>query len=459
MQQRERFGSRLGFILISAGCAIGLGNVWKFPYITAQNGGAAFILIYILFLILLGIPIMTTEFAVGRGSRKSIAQSFRTLEPKGTKWHAFGVIGVIGNYALMAFYTVVSGWMLMYIVKMVRGDFVGLDASQVGASFGAMLGAPVGQIICMVIMVLLGFFICSMGLEKGVEKITKVMMTLLIVIMAILAIRSVTLEGAGAGVEYYLKPDFSKIFGQGFSHMNSVLFAAMGQAFFTLSIGMGSMAIFGSYIGKERRLMGEAISVTALDTLVAFTAGLIIIPACFAYGVDINAGPPLIFITLPNIFNAMPLGRLWGALFFVFMLFAALSTLVAVFENIISFAMDRLGWSRKKSAWLNCVFVIIISLPALFGNNIWSAFQPLKAGGTVLDLEDFIVSNNILPLGSLIYVLFCCLKSGWGWDNYLLEANTGKGIAFPKALRTYMTYIVPLIIIYVFVMGYIGFFS
>lgn len=459
MEQREKFGSRLGFVLISAGCAIGLGNVWKFPYITAQNGGAAFILIYILFLILLGVPIMTAEFAVGRGSRKSIIQSFRALEPKGSKWHVFGIIGVVGNYMLMAFYTVVSGWMLMYVVKMIRGEFVGLDTAQVGQAFYTMLGSPVEQIVCMVIMVLLGFGICSIGLQKGVEKITKVMMLALIVIMIALAVRSVTLSGAGAGVVYYLMPDFSKIFGQGFGHFNSVLFAAMGQAFFTLSIGMGSMAIFGSYINKERRLTGEALSVTALDTLVAFVAGLIIIPACFAYGVDLNAGPSLIFITLPNIFNAMPLGQVWGALFFVFMLFAALSTLIAVFENIISFAMDRLNWSRKKSAWVNCAVVILISLPALFGNNLWSAFQPIKQGWAVLDLEDFIVSNNILPLGSLVYVLFCCVKYGWGWDKFMLEANTGKGIRFPKGLRVYMTWIVPVIILYVFVMGYIGIFG
>ncbi|MDO4548470.1 MAG: sodium-dependent transporter [Clostridia bacterium] len=459
MEKRERFGSRLGFILISAGCAIGLGNVWKFPYITAQNGGAAFILIYVLFLILLGIPIMVAEFAVGRASRKSIIHSFHALEPKGSKWHSFGIIGVIGNYMLMAFYTVVSGWMLLYMFKMVRGDFVGLDSVQVGEVFGSMLAAPTGQIICMLIMILIGIAVCSIGLQKGVEKVTKVMMTLLIVIMIILAVRSVTLDGAAAGVEYYLKPDFSKIFGQGFAHFNSVLFAAMGQAFFTLSIGMGSMAIFGSYIGKEHRLMGEAISVTALDTLVAFTAGLIIIPACFAYNVDINAGPPLIFITLPNIFNSMPLGQLWGALFFLFMIFAALSTLVAVFENIISFGMDALKWSRKKSSWINFAIIVVISLPALFGHNIWSSIHPIRESWAILDFEDFIVSNNVLPLGSLVYVLFCCLKKGWGWDNFLLEANQGSGISFPKALRGYMTWVVPLIIIYVFVMGYIGIFG
>lgn len=459
MEKRENFSSRLGFIFISAGCAIGLGNVWKFPYITAQNGGAAFILIYLLFLLLLGIPVMSVEFAVGRASRQSVANSFRVLEPKGSKWHAFGVIGVIGNYMLMAFYTVVAGWMLMYVFKMVRGDFVGLDTAQVGAAFGGMVGEPFGQLICMVIMVLLGFGVCSLGLQKGVEKITKVMMALLIGIMLVLAVRSVTLEGAGAGVSYYLKPDFSKIFGQGFRHMNEVLFAAMSQAFFTLSIGMGSMAIFGSYIGRDRRLAGEAVSVTVLDTFVAIVAGLIIIPACFAYGVDINAGPPLIFITLPNIFNAMPLGRLWGALFFVFMLFAALSTLIAVFENIISFAMDRLGWSRKKSAWLNCAFVILISLPALLGHNLWSAFEPIRQGWKILDLEDFIVSSNILPLGSLVYVLFCCLKSGWGWDNFQKEVNAGKGLRFPNGLRVYVTWVIPVIILYVFVMGYIGIFG
>jgi len=458
LQNREKFASRLGFILISAGCAIGLGNVWKFPYITAANGGAAFILIYLLFLVLLGIPVMTMEFAVGRGSKKSIAESFKALEPKGTKWHIFSYLGMAGNYLLMMFYTVVSGWMLIYVYKMAAGHFTGLEPAMVAAEFGSVTGGIGVQIIGMVFMTVTAFIVCGIGLEKGIEKITKVMMIALICIMVVLAIRSITLPGAGAGLEYYLKPDFSKVFGQGFSHFNEVIFAAMGQAFFTLSIGMGSMAIFGTYIDKNRRLLGESMTITALDTFVAFTAGLIIIPACFAYGIDLQAGPPLIFITLPNVFNSMPGGRIWGSLFFVFMLFAAFSTLVAVFENIIAFAMDKLGWSRKKACIVNCIAIIILSMPALLGFNAWSGFQPLGPGKNVLDLEDFIVSNNILPIGSLIYVLFCVTRYGWGFDKFVQEANTGKGPAFPRWLKPYCQYILPLIIIYVLVMGYIAFF-
>lgn len=458
MQQREKFGTRLGFILISAGCAIGLGNVWKFPYITAANGGAAFILIYLLFLLILGIPVLTMEFAVGRASRVSIISSYRTLEPKGSKWHWAGVMGVLGNYLLMMFYTVVSGWMLMYVFKTARGDFAMLTAPEVAAEFGAVTGSVPGQLVCMIAMILLGFGICAVGLEKGIERITKVMMTLLIGIMVCLAVRAVTLPGAKAGVEYYLKPDFSVIFGHGVDHFNRVIFAAMGQAFFTLSIGMGSMAIFGTYIDRERRLTGEAVTITLLDTFVAIMAGLIIIPACFAYGVDLDAGPSLIFITLPNVFNAMPSGRLWGTLFFVFMLFAALSTLVGVFENIISFAMDALGWSRRKAALINCAAIMVLSLPALLGYNLLSGVQLLGAGSTILDFEDFLVSNNILPIGSLICVLFCTTRLGWGYDRFLDETNTGRGLAFPRALRGYCRYILPLIILYVLVMGYISFF-
>ena len=459
MQQRERLGSRLGFILLSAGCAIGLVNVWKFPYVTAGYGGAAFILIYLLFLLILGIPIMTMEFAVGRASRQSASHAYRALEPKGTKWHCASILSVLGNYLLMMFYTVVSGWMLMYVVKMLKGDFVGLDPAAVANEFGVATGTVPAQLICMVVMVLLGFTICAIGVQKGIERITKVMMSALVIIMICLAIRSITLPGAQEGVEYYLKPDFSKIFGDGFAHCNEVIFAAMSQAFFTLSIGIGSMAIFGSYIDRSRRLTGESIMITLLDTFVAFTAGLIIIPACFAYDVDLTAGPPLIFITLPNVFNAMPGGRFWGTLFFVFMLFAALSTLVAVFENIISFAIDSLGWSRKKAAWVNCALISVLSLPALLGFNVLSGIQLLGAGTNILDFEDFIVSNNILPIGSLIYVLFCTRKLGWGYNNFLEEVNAGKGIRFPKSLRFYCTWILPLIIIYVLVMGYIAFFA
>ncbi len=457
--EREKFASRLGFILISAGCAIGLGNIWRFPYITAEYGGAAFLLIYFLFLIILGIPVAAMEFSVGRASRKSIAKSFIALEPKGTKWHYFSLCGMVGNYILMMFYTVVSGWILLYVFKTLRGDFTGMNAAAVSAEFGRMVSEPWAQILCMGILVVSSFGICSLGLQSGVERVTKTVMSLLIVIMFILAANSLLLPGAEAGVEYFFKPDFTKLLEGGWGGFNKVLFAAMGQAFFTLSIGMGSMAIFGSYIGKEHSLLGEAVYISLLDTLVAVTAGLIIIPACFAFDVELAAGPPLIFIALPNIFNAMPLGRLWGAIFFIFMLFAAVSTLIAVFENILSFAMDYWGWSRKKSAWVNCALIFVLSLPALLGNNVWSSFQPLGAGSSILDLEDFLVSQNILPLGSLVYVAFCTQKFGWGWNGFVGESNTGNGLKVRGWMRFYLTWILPLIILYVFTMGYVSMFG
>lgn len=454
--EREKFGSRLGFILISAGCAIGLGNVWRFPYIVGQYGGAAFILIYLLFLVIFGLPIMTMEFAVGRASRKSIAESFKTLEPKGTKWHWFSFIGMAGNYLLMMFYTTVTGWMFAYFFKMIRGDFMNKTVTEVTAQFGELTANPVAVVGFMVLTIALGFFICSLGLKKGVEKVTKVMMLALLAIIVVLAVRSVTLPGAGEGLKYYLIPDFSKMQGR----VGEVLFAAMGQAFFTLSIGMGSMAIFGSYIDKNRSLLGESLSISILDTFVAFTAGLIIIPACFAYKLEPGAGPSLIFQTLPNIFKEMTGGRIWGALFFLFMIFAAVSTVVAVFENIIAFGMDKWGWSRKKSCLINLVAVIILSLPCALGFNLLSGVQLLGEGSTILDFEDFIVSNNILPIGSLVYVLFCCLKKkGWGWDNFIAEANCGKGAKMPKWLYFYAKYIIPVIIIYILIQGYISFFA
>ncbi len=450
MKQREKFSSRLGFILISAGCAIGLGNVWRFPYLVGQNGGAAFILIYLFFLVMLGIPIMTSEFAVGRGSRLSVASSFKALEPPGKKWHLYSYLGMAGNYLLMMFYTVISGWIFAYIVKMLKGDFVGMDAAGVQSQFNTMVADPWVQILCLAIVVLLGFGICSLGLKNGVEKITKVMMVLLIVLMVALAIHSVTLKGAGEGLRYYLVPDFSKIAERGVA---TVLFDAMGQAFFTLSIGMGSMAIFGSYMEKDKRILGEAINITALDTFVAVMAGLIILPACSASGVPMDAGPSLIFVTLPNIFNTIPLGQLWGGLFFVFMLFAALSTLVAVFENILSFGMDLWGWSRKKACLINLIAILVLSLPALLGSNVWSGVQIL--GMSITDFEDFLVSNNILPIGSIVYVLFCVSKRGWGWKNFLQEANTGEGMKFPN-IRIYMKYVIPIVVLYIFIQGYIG---
>ena len=451
---REKFASRLGFILISAGCAIGLGNVWRFPYIVGQYGGAAFILIYLLFLLLFGLPIMTMEFAVGRASRKSIAESFRVLEPKGTKWHLFGYVGMAGNYLLMMFYTTVTGWMFAYLFKMLRGDFVGMTSDLVAAQFGGLTANPVALTGLMIVTTVIGFLICSLGLEKGVERITKVMMIALLAIIVVLAVRSVTLPGAGEGIKYYLIPDFNKMIENG---LGEAVFAALGQSFFTLSIGIGSMAIFGSYITKERRLFGESISIAVLDTFVAFVAGLIVIPSCFAYNVEPGAGPGLIFQTLPNIFNDMTGGRIWGSLFFLFMLFAAMSTVVAVFENIISFAMDLKGWSRKKSCLVNAIAIIILSLPCALGFNVLSNITPFGTGSNIMDLEDFIISNNLLPIGSLVYVLFCTLsKHGWGWNNFINEANTGKGIKFSKALYFYAKFIMPIILVVLLVQGYIS---
>jgi NSS family neurotransmitter:Na+ symporter len=456
---RERFATRIGFILISAGCAIGLGNIWRFPYVVAENGGAAFLLFYFLFLIILGIPLVTMEFAVGRASRKSIAKSFLTLEPKGTKWHYFSLLGIVGNYMLMMFYTGVSGWILLYVLKTLHGDFLGLDSAGVATEFGKMVAEPTLQSVCMAVMVIASFAVCSLGLRDGVERITKVVMALLLLIMFVLAGNSLMLPGAAAGVEYFFKPDFARLFSGGWGGFNEVLFAAMGQAFFTLSIGIGSMAIFGSYIGRERSLLGESVHIAVLDTLVAITAGLIIIPACFAFNVELTAGPALIFIALPNIFNSMAFGQAWGVVFFLFMLFAAMSSLIAVFENILSFAMDYWGWSRQKSVWINCALIIILSLPALFGNNIWQDVQPLGKGSTILDFEDFIVSQNALPIGALAYVFFCTWKIGWGWDGFFKESNMGRGMRVTKNMRFYLTWILPLIILYVFIMGYVGIFS
>ena len=452
--EREKFSSRLGFILISAGCAIGLGNVWRFPYIVGQYGGAAFVLVYLIFLVIMGLPIMAMEFSVGRASRKSIAVSFHALEPAGTKWHWYSWFGMAGNYMLMMFYTTVAGWMILYFVKMAKGDFTGLDPSAVGTAFTDMQKNPGLMLAFMILVVLIGMAICGKGLQNGVEKVTKPMMICLLVLLIVLAVRAVTLPGAGAGLEFYLKPNFRSLVydAAGNFRLGEVIFAAMGQAFFTLSLGIGAMAIFGSYIGKERRLMGEAINVGVLDTVVAFVVGLVIFPSAFAFGVTPDAGPNLIFITLPNIFNEMPMGRLWGALFFLFMSFAAMSTIIAVFENIISFPMDKWGWSRKKSVAMNLPLVFVLSLPCLLGFNVLSGVTLL--GGGIMDFEDFILSNNLLPIGSLIYLLFCVSKRGWGWDNFLSEANAGQGLRFPKGLRRYMQWVVPIMILFIFVMGY-----
>ena len=451
MNNRERFSSRLGFILISAGCAVGLGNVWRFPYITGQYGGAAFVLVYLIFLVLLGLPIMVMEFAVGRASQKSAARSFHVLEPAGTKWHLQGYACMAGNYLLMMFYTTVGGWMAAYIFKTLTGEFKGLDSDGVAAVFNDMLARPGYMTFWMVLVVLLSFFICSLGLQKGVERITKAMMSCLFLTLLILCIRSVTLPGASEGLRFYLIPDFTRFTENG---VGNTIFAAMGPAFFTLSLGIGAVAIFGSYIGKDHTLTGETINICLLDTLVAFLAGLIIFPSCFAFGVDPGQGPGLVFITLPNIFNQMVGGRIFGVLFFVFMTFAAQSTIIAVFENIISFSMDLFGTSRKKTVLINGIAIILLSLPCVFGFNIWSGFQPMGAGSTIQDLEDFIVSNNLLPLGSMVYLLFCTSRYGWGWKNFLAEADTGKGVKFPAWARVYVSYILPLIVLFIFIMGY-----
>ena len=449
--QREKFGSRLGFILISAGCAIGLGNVWRFPYITGKYGGAAFVLIYLVFLVLLRLPIMVMEFAVGRASQASVAMSFDRLEPLGTKWHWYKWFGMAGNYLLMMFYTTIGGWILLYVFKMAGGEFEGKNADEIAGVFGNLMEKPGLMTICMIVVVAVCFGIVCMGLQKGVEKITKKMMLLLLALMVILAIRSATLPGAGEGIRFYLLPDFKKAAESG---MKEVIFAAMGQSFFTLSLGIGAIAIFGSYIDKKRRLTGEAVCVTVLDTCVALIAGMIIFPASFAFGIQPDSGPSLIFITLPNIFNSMSGGRIWGTLFFLCMLFAAASTIIAVFENIIAFAMDLTNCSRAKAVVVNLIAIVILSLPCVLGFNVLSGFQPLGAGSNVLDLEDFIVSNNLLPLGSLVYLLFCTSRYGWGWKKFCEEANAGEGIKFPKWTRIYVSYILPLIVLFIFVQGY-----
>ncbi len=451
MKEREKFSSRLGFILISAGCAIGIGNVWRFPYITGQYGGAAFVLIYLVFLLILGLPIMVMEFSVGRASQRSAAKSFHILEPKGTKWHLYSYGAMLGNYLLMMFYTTVGGWMLAYFVKTAKGTFTGLTHSAIEGVFSDMLANPVEMTIWMVITTVLGFGICSMGFQKGVERITKIMMVCLLGIMILLCIKSLTLPNASEGVKFYLLPDFERLKENGLAQG---IYAAMGQAFFTLSLGIGALAIFGSYIGKDRSLTGEAIQIGILDTFVALTAGLIIFPACFSFGVDQTQGVGLVFVTLPNVFNQMAGGRFWGALFFIFMSFAALSTIIAVFENILNFSMELWSWSRKKAVLINGAAILILSMPCILGFNVWSDFQPFGPGSTIQDLEDFIISNNLLPLGSLVYLLFCVTRYGWVWKNFVAEADSGNGLKFPKWARPYLTFVLPLIVLIIFVMGY-----
>ena len=452
MAKRETFQSRLGFILVSAGCAVGIGNVWKFPYICGKFGGAAFILIYLVFLAILGFPVLVCEFAVGRASRKSCAASFRALEPEGSRFHHYGPFGMAGNYLLMMFYTAVAGWMLCYFWKSLMGDFVpAMTTQEIEAQFGALTAAPGRMLFWAVLTILISFGICALGVVNGVERVSKVMMTGLLGLIVVLAVHSLTLPGAMEGVRFFLIPNFAAIKEQG---IGNVIFAAMSQAFFTLSLGIGSMAICGSYKEKSASLTGDALSVTVLDTFVALMSGLIIIPACFSFGIKPDAGPSLIFITLPNIFKQMAGGRIWGTLFFLFMSFAAISTVIAVFENILACSMDLWKWSRKKAVAVNLVSIILLSVPCVLGFNVLSGIQPLGPGSGIMDFEDFLVSSNLLPLGSLVYLAFCVSRNGWGWENFLQEADTGKGLRFPRQLRWYMTWVLPAIVVVIYVKGY-----
>lgn len=453
---REKLGSRLGFILLSAGCAIGVGNVWKFPYMAGQNGGGIFVLLYFLFLIILGIPVMTMEFALGRAAQKSPAKMFDELEPKGSKWHIHGKVALVGNYLLMMFYTVVCGWMVKYFCSSVTGEYAGLDSKGISNYFADVQADAFTQIIFTVFVVLLGFFVCSFSLQKGLERVTKFMMIALLAIIVVLAINSILLDGGADGLKFYLLPSAEKIKELG---IGKIIVAAMTQAFFTLSLGTGSMAIFGSYIGKDRALLGESINIALLDTFVAVSAGLIIFPACSAYDIPTDSGPSLIFVTLPQIFNNLPYGRVWGSLFFVFMMFAAFSTVLAVFENIISCTMDLFGFSRRKACFVNCVAMLILAMPCALGFNVLSGFTPFGENSTVLDLEDFIVSNLLLPIGSLVVLFFCTTKFGWGWDNFVKEANTGKGLKIKNWMRGYLTYVLPVIMLILFVVGIYNFFA
>ncbi len=453
--KRENFQSRLGFLLVSAGCAIGIGNVWKFPYVTGANGGGLFVLFYLLSLALMGVPILSMELAVGRASRKSAVLGYRALEPSGSRWHIHGWFCVIGCYMLMMYYTTVSGWMLGYFFKFATGTFTGLEGNAIDGVFGAMLASPAEMTLWMVLTVLAGFFVCSFGLQNGLERITKVMMLGLLVLIVVLAVHSLLLPGAAEGVKFYLLPDLQRAKEVG---LGSVVTAAMNQAFFTLSLGIAAMEIFGSYMSKDHTLAGESVRICCLDTFVALMSGLIIFPACFSFNVEPNAGPPLIFMTLPKVFANMAGGRLWGALFFLFMTFASFSTVIAVFENLLASCIDNFGWDRKKAVLINGVFVLIASMPCVLGYNLWAGFHPFL-GKDVLDSEDFIVSNLLLPIGSLVYLLFCVSKWGWGFDNYLAEANTGNGLKLPespagrKAMKVYFSVILPILILVILIQG------
>ena len=448
--ERETLKSRLGFILLSAGCAIGIGNVWKFPYIAGQGGGGAFVLFYLIFLVILGLPIMTMEFAVGRASRKSPVRAYQALEKPGQKWHIHGYFTLIGCYLLMMFYTTVAGWMLHYFYMTATGKLAGLNAEQVAGKFTEMLASPATMTFWMVFVVVVSILVCAKGLQSGLERVTKGMMIALLLIMVVLAVNSLFMPGAKEGLSFFLVPDFARMQEVG---VVNTLVSAMNQAFFTLSLGIGAMSIFGSYIGKEHSLLGESVRIVALDTFVAITAGLIIFPACFTYHVDQTSGPSLIFITLPDIFANMSMGRLWGSLFFLFMAFAAMSTVLAVFENIICCGMELTGCSRKKSSLVNLVLIILLSMPCVLGYNLWAWDGFAVFGGAVLDVEDFLVSNLFLPLGSLVYLLFCVTRYGWGWQNYKKEVNTGKGLKVQDWMRGYLTYVLPLIVVFIFAFG------
>lgn len=452
MKEREQFKSRIGFILLSAGCAIGIGNVWRFPYVVGENGGGIFVLFYLFFLLLIGVPILSMEFSVGRASKKSVVKSFQALEKTNQKWHLHGYMSLVGNICLMIFYTTVSGWMLKYFYNFLTGQFNGLTTADVQNVFSQVLASPSTNVFWMIIVVAIGMFVCSKGLQNGVERITKVMMTGLLGLIVLLAIHGLLLDGGMAGVKFYLYPDFQKISEIG---LMKVIVSAMNQAFFTLSIGIGSMAIFGSYLNKDQTLLKEATNVAMLDTFVAVVAGLIIFPACFSFGINPDSGPSLIFITLPNVFVSMTGGQIWGALFFLFMSFASLSTVIAVFENIIACTMELLNIERKKAVIINFVLITLLSLPCALGFNVLSNIQPLGAGSTILDLEDFIVSQLLLPLGSLVYLLFCTSKYGWVFENYQKEANIGQGMKVPNWMKFYVTIILPIVVIFVFVNGII----
>ena len=449
--ERESFKSRLGFILVSAGCAIGIGNVWRFPYVAGENGGGLFVLLYLVFLVLMGIPVLTMELAVGRASRKSAVLGYKKLEKPKSKWHIHGWFCMLGCYLLMMYYTTVSGWMTSYFYKFATGTFKsGMTSEQVSGVFSQLQSNPIEMVIWMAIITILGFLVCSRGIQKGIEKVSKVMMIALLVLILALAVNSILLSGAGEGLKFYLVPDFEKVSEIG---IGNIVSAAMNQSFFTLSLGIAAMEIFGSYMSKDNTLPGESVKICALDTFVAIMAGLIIFPACFSYGVEPDQGPALIFITLPNVFVNMAGGRIWGTLFFLFMTFACFSTIIAVFENIISFCIDMFKISRTKSVIINAVIILIASLPCVFGFNIWSGFELF--GQNVLGIEDFLVSNILLPVGSLIYLLFCVTKFGWGFDNYLTECNTGKGMKFARFLKPYFQFVLPILVLIVLVQGFI----